>query len=133
MDFVHISGYTPRSNESVLPTCEEEGFRYLCERFLAFGVQGLGFRAERGGRVSFEDRVLDGPASGGKGLQWWAIYALQSSHVNEVSQIGSSATGPMASTCRGEVLVVCSSEPHVFGVNQRKSPYKRLTIARIVS
>ena len=66
MHFVQISGYTPRSNETVLPTSEGKGFPYLCERYSAFGVQGVGFRVDRGGRVSCEDRVLDGPASGNR-------------------------------------------------------------------
>ena len=34
----------------------------------------------------------------GKGLQWWALQVLQSSHLDELTQIESSATATMAST-----------------------------------
>ena len=36
-----------------------------------------------------------------KGLHGWAVYVLQSSHVNEVSQIRSSAMAPVAVTVQG--------------------------------
>ena len=52
--------------------------------------------------VLCEDRVLDGPASGEKGSKG-GPHVLSSSHVNEVSQIGSSAMAPMASTASVEV------------------------------